>query len=161
MAMGSSDLLSIPRRVSEALFTPSEITVDSGNGHGSTYTKFRRFQDIRKNIGNAITYSDSAAFGASFRINTDGVYSISYHDLATGGAAAYGISVNTTSTITSLGSLSYAQGKRVITWTPGAGQATVAAVTLSLNEGDVIRAHTSGDPNGTDSLVSFTITRVR
>jgi hypothetical protein len=138
----------------------SEITVDSGNGHGATANKIRRFSNIRKNVGSAITYADDANNGGTFTINETGVYSISYTDQNTTASERIGITVNDTATTTTMGTpLTYAQGARANSVTPSTFPTNVGW-TGNLTAGDVVRAHTNGGADGTNATVMFTITKV-
>lgn len=138
----------------------SEVTVDSGNGYGSTNTKVRRYSNIRKNTGTAITYADSSTNGASFTINEAGAYSIHANDGISAGAAVIGITVNGSALTTSLTTpITYAQGLRGWAHGPSAGTSSVT-VTLNLAVGDIVRPQDNGTNNNTDSLSMFTITQI-
>lgn len=138
----------------------SEVCVDSGNGHGSTNTKVRRYSNIRKNTGTAITYADSSTNGASFTINEAGVYGISQSDAISAGAALCGITVNGSALTTNLSNpLTYAQGLRAAGQSLASGWST-CAVTLNLAVGDVVRPHDNGTNDVTNSQVMFTITQI-
>lgn len=54
------------------------------NGQGSTNTEIFRFTNIETNVGGDITYADSATLGASFTINTAGVYALYLQGRASG-----------------------------------------------------------------------------
>lgn len=139
----------------------AEIAVDSGNGYGSTNTKFRRFSNIRKNNGSDITYADSATDGASFTINTAGLYTISYNDGNTGSPVDFGVSVNPASGTASINGLSYANGFRSMVTSAAAAYVGFTGWTGYLAAGDVVRANGGGTlANFTDSRCSFTITKV-
>lgn len=145
----------------DAKFT-SEVAVDTGNGHGSTATHIRRFSNIRKNVGGAITYADSAANGGSFTINYDGVYTTCYSDATiTPTSGTIGISVNAASLTTSIGGITYANGKRAMAFMDGNVDFFIfCSWTGRLSAGDVIRAHTSSAPDSTTDNVIFTICQV-
>jgi hypothetical protein len=140
----------------------SEVTVDSGNGYGSTNTAIRRFSNTRKNSGTAITYADSSTNGGSFTINENGLYSVSYHDGASGSSGYVGISVNTTAATTGIATpITYAQGARSMSYHPGGGQMVAAVWTGELRAGDVVRAHTNvAGCDFTDAKCMLTITKV-
>jgi len=139
----------------------SEVTVDSGNGHGSTNIRIRRFSNIRKNTGSDITYADSATLGASFTINTSGVYAISYADLYSASSFGMGITVNDGALGTIINLVTYSQGLRTQTYTYNSGEAASISWTGNLSAGDVVRAHTDGNPDSTSATSIFTVTRVR
>jgi hypothetical protein len=139
----------------------SEVIVDSGNGHGSTNTKIRRFSNTRRSIGGAITYSASAVNGDSFTINEPGEYAISYSDMHSSSDEFFGITINDSALTTNVGTpLTYAQGLRAMTF-----NVSTRVISLSwtgrLSVNDVIRAHTNGTANGTDAKTMFTVSKVR
>lgn len=137
----------------------SEVTVDSGNGNGSTATKIRRFSNIRKNVGTDITYADSATAGATFTINTSGIYSVNYHDNYSSGVAALAITVNDSAT-TDWSPPTYAQGVRAISAAPS-GYWGQVSWTGHLSAGDIVRAHNNGNVDNSGVGCMFTITRIQ
>lgn len=140
-----------------SLSVQSMVRVNTANGYGSTNTVIRRFSTIVVNQGSDITYADSATLGASFTINTDGVYAINYTDFfsATGDL---GISLNSTQLTTAIGSITAAD--RLADATTSAANARAnAPITLYLPAGSVIRPHTGGAGGG-GANSQFTITRV-
>ena len=117
----------------------SEVIVNTGNGYGSTNTRIRRFTTTQSSVGTDITYADSAANGASFTINTTGIYAISYTERPSS-AGYFGISVNSTELSTSIDTI--ADTNRIALSANGASlQATSVSVTTRLASGDVVRAH--------------------
>jgi hypothetical protein len=140
-----------------AAATESRVVAYTGNGHGSTNTMVRRFSSSSV-AGADITYADSATNGASFTINTTGIYAMTYSDVASGGNYEIGITVNSNGT-TAVGSLS-APAKLAY---GGAGASIYQSVSCvaHLTATDVIRAHTSGTPNGNVAgQVFFRICRI-
>lgn len=141
----------------------SEIYVTKGNGFGSSATKIRRFVNLEKSTGTALTYTDSSILGASFVINEDGVYAISYADLTTGSAAssAWGVSVDSNQLSTNLGLISN-QNRLAFLHNPGSDVNAVTSVTTYLEAGRVIRPHTHGVLPAAENEVftSFRITKV-
>lgn len=136
----------------------SKVTCDTGNGYGSTNTKIRRFANASTQ-GTAITYTDDAALGGSFKINEDGVYNISYADFSTTANDYIGLSKNTTQPTTSVASLTDSSFL-ILAGLPTANNFGVVPYTDIFRAGDVIRAHTSGTANGNNNLVRFVITKV-
>jgi hypothetical protein len=137
----------------------STVQVNSGNGHGSTNTKIRRFTTTLKNIGTAITYADSATNGATFSINEDGVYAISYVDTYSAGGANFGISVNSNQLTTNVATIT--DSHLVILNESSTNAKNIASATVPLTVGDIVRAHTDGNPNGSTNINSrFIITQV-
>lgn len=137
----------------------SEVWVTAGNGHGGTNTKIRRFSNLDKNVGSAITYADSAANGASFTINEDGVYAITYMDYISAGSTEFGASLNSSQLTTSIGSITRTDiifDCVILNTFRGS-----AGFTTNLKRGDVVRPHTSGTPDDTDATYNyFKITKV-
>jgi hypothetical protein len=134
------------------------IRLNTANGYGSTNTKIRRFTTTVLSQGSDITYADSAANGGSFTINTKGVYAISYSDVfsATG---YYGVSVNSSQLTTTIQSIT-ASDIATLDVVQNANTGGSCSVTLPLNAGDVIRAHTEGTSTGAGFIPLFTIVRI-
>lgn len=136
----------------------SEVSVDTGNGLGAVNTKIRIFSNTKRNIGTDITYATSANNGASFTINTPGVYAITYSDSGSAGAN-YGISRNSTELTT--GILSITAADRIGAIGQGSGLQACVVATIFCNKGDVIRPHCEASVDSTsDSTCFFIITRV-
>jgi hypothetical protein len=141
------------------IYTPpsSMVRLNTHNGYGSTNTKIRRFTNVVTNTGSDITYADSAANGAIFTINTDGIYSISYSD-SFNASSTFGISLNSSQLTTAVQSITIGD-VLAASMTPAANTPGTVSVTLLLSAGDVIRAHTDGAAAGLGRQF-FTITRV-
>jgi len=142
----------------------SEVTVDTGNVYGSTATMIPRFNNIRKNLGSAITYADSSTNGASFTINEDGVYAISYTN-GGGAGAGIGITVNenlatTGTTSITIYSITYAQGFRAMNEQNTAGRRCFVGWSGFLNAGDVVRPHDNGNSLSSTATTNFSIVKV-
>jgi hypothetical protein len=135
----------------------SEVVVHTGNGHGSTNTKIRRYTTIQKNIGSAVTYADSATLGASFTINEDGIYCMQTGDYAVT-TANVGISKNSTQLTTDVGSINAAD-VLVIGQSVNAFVGTVSVCAV-LAAGDVIRPHHNGNHISNDLYARFSIVKV-
>ena len=139
-----------------------EIVLKGGNGHGSTNTNIRRFTNVESNTaGVHMTLAQSAANGDSVTINTTGIYSITYHDHDTATSQRTGVSRNSNQLTTTIDSIT--DSHILFQHTSGpANEAAGGSVTLKLNAGDVIRAHTNGGPNGTSTKrIVFRITRIQ
>jgi hypothetical protein len=139
-----------------------EVVVHTGNGHGSTNNKIRRFGTAMTNTGAAITYADSAGNGGSFTINQAGLYALQYSD-SKGSAAAHhmGISVNSAALTTSVATIPVAT--RLVNAKGGdaGGDAIVSvARTVRLAVGDIVRAHTDGTHASAADTTLFSITKV-
>lgn len=137
----------------------SEVTVDTGNGHGSTNNKIRRFTNTIASRGTAITYADSAANGGSFTLNEAGVYSVTYSDYYTGGSAHMGVSLSSNQLTDSITDIT-ATHRKCISGTPAANVMTSVSCKFNATIGDVVRAHTNGNPDGNNIYSAFTITKV-
>lgn len=143
-----------------SVVAPSSVYVDTGNGHGSTNTKVRRFTNIRLNTGSDITYADSATNGASFTINTAGVYFCKYEDQRSTVGSEVGISVNGSALTTAIDATTYAQGRRACVLIPIAAGLPSCSATLVLAVNDVVRPQDDGNNNDTSANSNFLITRV-
>ena len=137
----------------------SMIRLHTGNGHGSTNTKIRRFSTEVSNLGNAITYADSATLGASFTINEDGVYMISYNDGLTSSAVTIGISLNSTELSTGIASITNTADRLNMVATGAANYTGACSWSGSLEKGDILRLHGTGTENFTNSA-NFTISKI-
>lgn len=131
----------------------SEVRVGGGNGTGTTNSTIRRFSNVLQNFGTAITYTDSATLGASFTINEDGEYDITYLD-TTANTSANDVNI-------------------VLNQTNGAAVGILAANSFQgspnlpmscswsgkLVRGDVIRAYTDfpGNITSASATAKFTI----
>jgi len=134
---------------------PSMVRLDGGNGFGSTNTVIRRFTTTVLNQGTDITYADSATLGATFTINTNGVYAVTYFD-APLAVAPSGLSLNSSQLTTGIGGITTTD--RLTMATPRAGTDSMAVSwTGYLAAGAVIRVHTSA---GSSATAAFTIVRI-
>lgn len=145
-----------------AFFPSGAVHLDTGNGHGSTNTKIRRFANIRQNDSDAITYADSSTDGASFTVSENGLYFIEYCEYAPSGnptTTVFGISLNSAVLTTNISSVTYAQGKRAISQVlVGNNVYGSIGLMIYLAANDVIRPHT--DTTGSPSESSNTIFRM-
>ena len=136
----------------------SMVRLNTANGYGSTNTVIRRFTNTVVNQGTDITYTDSATLGATFTINTSGVYSVDYVDNFNTANSQLGISLNSSQLTTAVGSITVAD---LLAY--GQAYAVNAGCSCSwtgyLAAGAVIRAHTSGNATGA-VLALFTITKI-
>lgn len=135
------------------------VSVGTANGHGSTNVRIRRFTTTHLSRGADITYADSATLGATFTINTSGVYAISYVD-SFSVASTLGASVNSNQLTTEIPLITQANRLFDVS-TPAASARGYGGITIPLLAGDVVRAHTIGDTNGSATASTiFTITKV-
>lgn len=137
--------------------TVSMVRVLTPSGNGSTNTAIRRFTTVSVNQGADITYADSATLGASFTINTNGVYAISLTDC--GNAAAYlGISKNSSQLTTAPQSISAADLLALIN--VGANTPGNASWSGYLPAGTIIRPHLNAVAVGSVTNGGMTVSRV-
>ena len=143
-----------------AVLTPqSMVRLNTANGYGSTNTAIRRFTNVVTNQGGDISYADSATLGASFTINTAGVYAIHYNDQFSA-ASFLGISLNSSQLTTSILTITVADIVCVGS-TSGADLPYLVSATLFLPAGSVVRAHTALAGTGArPNNCQFTIARV-
>lgn len=132
--------------------TKSEIKLETGAGYGSTNTFVRNFLTTAITTGSAITGGPNAVSGASFTIQTTGIYAVSYQDAGTTTAAC--ISKNSASGVAAPG---FADRLAVATTT---GQFSTANYIGSLTAGDIIRAHPSAIGLTTTTGVYFHIVKL-
>lgn len=123
----------------------------NGNGHGSTYTSCRRFTTTDSASGSDITYLDSATDGATFTINTSGIYSLGWHDRMSGGGNILGFSRNQSggNAATAIESLSWPE--KVFLCNSASTTESHCFVTTYFAAGDVLRFNDGGRCN--DSAV--------
>lgn len=145
------------------VFTASSIAscvrLNTANGYGSTNNKIRRFTNVVLNQGSDITYADSATLGASFTVNSPGVYAVSFSDQFNVVDSA-GVSLNTTAPTTAIAAIPVTE---ILTAATSGGNtfAVFAGWTGYLQSGSVLRAHNGGSPSGANALLcQFTITKV-
>lgn len=142
-------------------YIDSEIYLDTGNGHGSTNTRIRRYTNTRRDTTSPyMTYAESASAGASVTVNVAGTYWAKIGDRQGGATSNIGISVNSGTLTTAVQSVTYANGLRSYTATVSnnAGQ---TGTMLNLAVGDVIRPHTDGGADQVDHLSNFQVVLVK
>lgn len=136
------------------------VEVHTGNGHGSTNNKIRRFTTAMTETGTAITYADSAANGGSFTINHAGLYAIHYSDARASNPATIGITVNSAALTTSVVSVPVATRKAFISSGTNLTDGACLTCVIKLAVSDIVRAHTDGNPDGTADTVFFSIRKI-
>ena len=137
----------------------SEVFVYEGNGYGSV-TNIRRWANVGKNVGSAITYADDANDGSSFTINEDGIYGMSYSDFL-GGSTNWGLTVNEVGTL-AVGITAVPAANVLTAFTTNAtGDSGCCSCTVALSAGDVIRNHSEGTTQNANVFPQmFRITKV-
>ena len=141
----------------------SEIHLDAGNGHGSSSTYIRRYSNARRNTGTPyMTINQSSTTGDNITVNVTGIYAINVQDVRTANAGQFGISVNTSTPTTNIGSMTYAQGFRASAGSEsGAVIPACAAITLVLTAGDIIRGHTDSLVDGASTETVLQVVLIR
>ncbi len=129
----------------------------SPSGHGATGTSVRTFT-TEATTGSDITYASDGTNGDKFTINTAGTYTISYVDGGT--SSNFGVSKNASSNITSIATLTHANGKIADVGVTSALGRNSIAITIPLAVNDVIRAHDDGTCSCSAEDCVFIITRV-
>ena len=135
------------------------VHLNTANGYGSTATKVRRFTNTVLSQGSDITYSDSAADGATFTINTSGVYAISWSDNFNG-TEVIGLSLDNANGATGVRALAISS-VLAHAITPSTNGEGMVGVTRYLPVASVIRPHTNGGTaSGTGTAAVFIIQRL-
>jgi hypothetical protein len=158
----SSDI----RQTQETVFLESDdsmVRLNTGNGFasGASFLAIRRFSNFVESQGSAVTYADSVTEGASFTIEEDGVFHISYSEANTvGNTDTFCITLNSSDNLTTPPNLP-ADTKLAIAEI-GEDKSRNGTISWSglLSKGDVIRAHTEGTLDSSSSDVQFTITKI-
>lgn len=137
-----------------------EVTLRGGSGYGSTRTVRRRFTTVQRNVGTAISYTDTAANGLECTINEDGEYTIVYRDESGNSSQAFGVVLNNTQYTTSINSVTVGEIKSFAI-TSAINVPVQQTVTLRLSAGDVIAPHTTGaaTPGTSEIRVYFSIVK--
>lgn len=138
LTVDSSGNVVIPGKLTQV--AQSMVRVNTANGYGSTNTMIRRFTTVVTNQGSDITYADSATLGASFTINTNGVYAISYTAIPNAANNTYGISLSTTSPTLAISSITTAECL-ALGQAYALGSASSVSWTGYITAGSVVRAH--------------------
>jgi hypothetical protein len=136
----------------------SLVKVTEGNTYGSIATKIPRFAVVRNSVGSSVDYVDSTTNGASFTIQEEGIYSITYVDSFTV-PDNFGISKNASSLTLPITSLSADQVLVSGTNTTN-GYIFPLTVQAYLLPGDVVRPHTSGSTSNGGTNRQFSISKV-
>lgn len=137
--------------------TISMVRLSGSPGNGSTLTNYRRFSTVERNTGADITYADSAANGASFTINTAGIYAIAYSGQSTN-ATHFALTKNDAAWNPS----GHASSTLGMATSSATGYGAVVSWTGFLAANDVIQCISWAQPGvgGTTSGDGFTIVRI-
>lgn len=135
------------------------VVLNTGNGHGSSSTKIRRFVNVERNEGSGISVAQSSTLGDVLTVLEAGFYNMTYWDYRTAGGCYLGVSRNTSAPTTSVSSITTAQ-LLCLVWTPGAAAVGIVTVSTWLEMGDRIRPHTDGNPDSiVDNFAKFSIAK--
>ncbi len=135
----------------------SESYYDTGNGHGSTNTKIRRFTNARSNTGTCITYTGSSTNGDKWVLNCAGMYLAEYCDAKSTSSTVVTVTQNDSALTTNASTpLTYAQGNRSGVYNDST---SVRCVTVAISGAvnDIIRAHDDGTNDDTTANSMFHI----
>lgn len=152
-------ILQATARPSIGQFTQAEITLEGGNGSGSTNNKIRRFTTAVVNTGAAMTYADSATDGGSITINETGWYVFGASDGHASGNYEYGITKNTVEPTVAFGSLADKSEILCIGNIVGGAQYPTTGMAL-LTVGDILRHHGNGNTGAAANEVYMFCRRV-
>lgn len=154
-ADGTPTFLKVPKNTA----VQSMVRYTGSNGYGSTNTAIWRLTTLVVNQGTDITYADSATLGASFTINTSGVYSTTFRMVPSGINGGFGISLNSSQLSTNILSIASADSVASLQINTANTMGT-CSWTGYLAAGSVIRPHGDGAASGNATAPAFTITRV-
>lgn len=118
------------------------LWLTTSNGYGSTNTVIRRYLNITRQIGKALSYVDSATNGMSVTVNENGIYFIAVRDSFTGASGTIGISLNSTELTTAIFGITTTDV--LMAMSANDGFSTTGSATINLKQGDVIRSHGDG-----------------
>lgn len=154
MALLQSDGTTRTLRQIGAAVGDHSIVMTTGNGHGSTANKIRRFTTTESSSGTHIVGADSAADGFSATVASSGagLYAVTYFDTYNSGYTILGVSVNSNQLTTSIAAIT-AVHRKALAVHQNNPVAQCFAI-LRLVAGDVVRAHTDGMSNSTSDVSS-------
>lgn len=146
---GSSNLIvcdsySVPR---------SAHILHTGDGHGSTNNKIRKYTTVGQQIGSAIHLEQSATSGDDYYCMIPMHFSFEMSD-TNGANFETGITLNTTVPTTAIGAGTVPQTE-ILAYTGGSSVGQNLSVSLYLKRGDKVRIHDDGVVAGTTQFVRF------
>lgn len=115
-----------------------EIRLASPNGRGAVNTKVLRYSTEVRNVGDKMTYADSANDGASITINKSGRYGITMTYQSSSSNEAFGLSVNSNQLTTNL---SVTTSTNVVAYQSVSTGSEMCTLTASrkFSTGDILR----------------------
>lgn len=120
-----------------------QVVVRNGNGYGSTNVKRRRYSTLVESVGTSITYADSAANGATFTINDDGLYVIQRTEEFNTTPGKGGVALNPSSGTNNYTLLSFDEKLGTLSNDANTPMCTLS-ITRKLAAGDVVVMHDDG-----------------
>jgi len=134
------------------------LKLEVGNGHGSTNNYIRRFTNtISNTLTTYATYADSSTNGMSVTVLVAGWFTMCYVDWNDTVDTVFGVSINSNQLTTSIASITSAN-RLTMVGTPAANRTAFCGGRRYCVPGDVIRAHTNGNPNGVNLYTWFSVT---
>lgn len=143
-------------------FTQSEVWVHTANGYGSTNTNTARFTTTQSSTGSDITYADSSTLGASWTINSTGVYSLTGWWYTQAASPLFGWTLNQATGTQSINNVSTSE-RLCIAYQQGAvsdDKYVTVSVTKILTAGDVVRFVGNGSAAAVSSRCGAIVTKV-
>jgi hypothetical protein len=136
----------------------SYLKVSTAIGYGSTGTTTLRFSNIVASVGSDVQYISDSINGDRFVILKEGSYSVNL-DYASATNSDFGISINSSSTSTSIQSIPEAQ-KLVQSTQQTVNYVDNASTTAYLYVGDILRCQTDAGAISSSRITRFTITKI-
>ncbi len=141
----------------------STVYLDTGNGLGGSVSGDTMIRNFTNNtvVGSALTYTARTTTAADFiTVVSAGVYAITYDDGDSLGGSIIGISINSSQTSTSVGTITASTRLAASNVIATASYGSSVSAIWYLNANDVIRAHTDGGPDGARDATQFRVVKV-
>jgi hypothetical protein len=135
--------------------SPSDIRLDSSNGYGSTNTVISKWNTVTTNTGSDLTLTQSATDGDSITVDTSGWYNIIHIKDFGAAGRSFGISVNSTQLTTDIKSITSTHRIVASVSTSANFYLSVTSGSIYLAATDVIRAHSDGGADGSNSATAM------
>lgn len=155
-----SQVFGVPR----AEFTPSEVWLTNGVGHGSAANnKIRVYTTVRSYFGDSLRLIQNLVDGDSILVVKPGVYAMTAMDVISAGDVRVGISRNATPAemATSIAGVDAPACLIQAASSAASYEISVHVAGTWCNAGDILRCHTAGANNGvTSNNSSFRVCKV-
>ena len=139
----------------------SHIFYETGNGHGSVNTHYRKFSTQNKYSGNDISVMPSSRRGTQYKIETAGTYGICYQEYISSGVLQHGIDINGIAATTVPSTpLEYADGINASQYHTSTLVAHQQCMSRYLKPGDIVSPHDGSNGTTTDIYENFLIQRI-